>query len=247
MAPFWAQHPWFPDLLELLVEIPFFLPRRRDLLKQPHFHYYHQNLPMLELIAYRLSGEDMFLLYLPEFRAKTESSSSRLPQSFCVRSLWDFVGDHAEELLLCPVRALRVYVSHTSSLSPRPHSLFVSPRAPSHPLSKNALSFFLREVISQASSSSSFSSSSSSGPSAPSPSPSSSCLSCPAASSFRPHSVRWVSASVAFAHNAPLSSVLAAATWSSFTVFTSLYLKDVQFSSPLGFSLGPVVAAGAVV
>ena len=170
-----------------------------------------------------------------------------LPQSFCVRSLWDLVGDHPEELLLCPVRAVRVYLSRTSSFSPRPHSLFVSPRAPSHPLSKNALSVFLREVISQPSSSSSFSSSSSSGPSAPSPSPSSSGLSCPAASSFRLHSIRGVGASVAFAHNAPLSSVLAVATWPSFTVFTSLYLKDVQFSFPLGFSLGPVVAAGAVV
>ena len=53
-------------------------------------------------------------------------------------------------------------------------------------------------------------------------------------------------ASVAFAHNAPLSSILAAATWSS-TAFASFYLKDVQFSSPLGFSMGPVVAAGTVV
>ena len=41
IAPFWPQHPWFPDLLELLVEIPSFLPRRRDLLKQPHFHHFH--------------------------------------------------------------------------------------------------------------------------------------------------------------------------------------------------------------
>ena len=31
VAPFWTQHPWFLDLVELLVEIPFFLPRRRDL------------------------------------------------------------------------------------------------------------------------------------------------------------------------------------------------------------------------
>ena len=31
VAPFWTQHPWFSDLVELLVEIPFFLPRRRDL------------------------------------------------------------------------------------------------------------------------------------------------------------------------------------------------------------------------
>ena len=55
-ALFWSQHPWFPDLLELLVEIPFFLPRRRDLLKQPHFHHYHQNLHMLQLTAFRISN-----------------------------------------------------------------------------------------------------------------------------------------------------------------------------------------------
>ena len=57
MAPFWTQHPWFPELLELLVEIPFFLPRRRDLLKQPHFHHYNQNLPVLQLTTYRLSSD----------------------------------------------------------------------------------------------------------------------------------------------------------------------------------------------
>ena len=53
--------------------------------------------------------------------------------------------------------------------------------------------------------------------------------------------------SVAFACNAPLSSIHMAATWFSSCVFTSFYLKDIQFSSPHGFSLGPVVAAGAVV
>ena len=190
-----------------------------------------------------MSGEDMFLSYLPEFWAKTESSSNPLPWSFCVRSLRDFVGDLPEDLLMCLVRALRVYLSHTSSLSPRPRSLFVSHCSPSRPFSKNALSFFLHEVISQASSSSS---SSSSMHSAPSPSPSSS-ISRPAAASFCAHSVHGVAASVAFARNAPLSSILVAATWSSSTVFTSFYLKDVQFSSPLGFSLGPVVAVGAVV
>ena len=57
VAPFWPQHPWFPDLLELLLEIPFFLPRRRDPLRQPHFHHYHQNLSVLQLTAYRMSGD----------------------------------------------------------------------------------------------------------------------------------------------------------------------------------------------
>ena len=57
IAPFWPQHPWFPDLLELLVEVPSFLPHRRDLLKQPPFHHYHQNLPVLQLTAWHISSD----------------------------------------------------------------------------------------------------------------------------------------------------------------------------------------------
>ena len=53
--------------------------------------------------------------------------------------------------------------------------------------------------------------------------------------------------SAAFSWNVPISSILDATTWSSAAVFTSFYLRDVQFSSSSGFSLGPVVAAGVVV
>ena len=40
-----------------------------------------------ELQAVSSSGGDLFLFYLPEFRAKSESSSNPLPHSFRVRSL----------------------------------------------------------------------------------------------------------------------------------------------------------------
>ena len=56
-----------------------------------------------------------------------------------------------------------------------------------------------------------------------------------------------MTASTALSCNISLSSILEAATWSSSSVFTSFYLHDIQFSSGDGFSLGPVVAAGAVV
>ena len=95
------------------------------------------------------SGGDAFLSYLPEFRAKSESESHPLPRSFRVPSLSDFVGSLPDELLLCPVRALRIFLRRKSSLSPRPRFLFVSPRSPSCSLSKNALSYFLRSVIIQ--------------------------------------------------------------------------------------------------
>ena len=115
--------------------------------------------------------------YLPEFRAKLESEARPLPRSFRVRSLPDFVGDLPDELPPCPVRALRCYLSWTASLPSRPRSHFVSPRAPSRPLSKNALSFFIRDVIAE--------SYSSAGLSLPSVSSSSSASSLPLALALR--------------------------------------------------------------
>ena len=57
IAPFWLQREWFPDLLELLSDVPITLSSRKDLLRQPHFHRFHQNLPMLQLTAWRLSSD----------------------------------------------------------------------------------------------------------------------------------------------------------------------------------------------
>ena len=72
------------------------------------------------------SGSDIYISYLPEFRAKTESSANPLPCSFCARSLSDFVGALPDELLLCPVRALRLYLFRVSSISPRPRTVCLS-------------------------------------------------------------------------------------------------------------------------
>ena len=99
---------------------------------------------------FSFSGGDIFLSYLPEFRAKSKSAANPLPLYFRVRFLRDFVGDLPDELLLCPVRALQIYLNRTSSLSPRPLSLFDCPRSLSRPLYKNALrgrSWFLEIVF----------------------------------------------------------------------------------------------------
>ena len=75
------------------------------------------------------SGSDLYQSYLPEFRAKTESSANPIPNSLQVLVLSDFVGDLPDELLLCPVRAIKVYLSRVTSVSLRPRTLFVSPRS----------------------------------------------------------------------------------------------------------------------
>ena len=130
------------------------------------------------------------------------------------------------------------------SLPSRPRSFFVSPRSPSHCLSTNALSFFIREVIAKA-----YSSAGRSLPSAPSSSPSSisSSSSSRPRSSLRAHGVRGVAVSWAFHRNVPLASILESATWSSASIFSSFYLSNVQFSSSSGYGLDQLVAADSVV
>ena len=95
-------------------------------------------------------GGDACLSYVPQFVAKSESLPRSIPRSFLVKYLSDFAAGLDDDLLLCPVRALRIYLNRTSTLAPLCHRLFVSPRRPSRALSKNAVSFFLRDVITAA-------------------------------------------------------------------------------------------------
>ena len=92
-------------------------------------------------------GVDACLSYIPQFVAKSESLTRSIPRSFLVKSLSDFAAGLDDDLLLCPMRALRFYLDRTRSLPPLRHRLFVSPRRPSRAMSMNAVSFFLREVI----------------------------------------------------------------------------------------------------
>ena len=166
-------------------------------------------------------GSNACLSYVPQFVAKSESLTHSIPRSFLVKSLSDFAAGLDEDLLLCPVRALRIYLDRTRSLAPVRHRLFVSHRCPSRALSKNAVSFFLREVIHAAG------------------------AARPEVGSVRAHEIRGVSTSVAFHHNWSVSAVLESATWSSSSVFSSFYLRDIQHEFDGIRSLDPFVAAGS--
>ena len=166
-------------------------------------------------------GGDACLSYVPEFVAKSQSFSHSIPRFFLVKSLSDFAAGLDVDLLLCPVRALRFYLDRTLYLAPSRRHLFVSPSCPTHAMSKNAVSFFLREVIHGAE------------------------ASRPVVGLVRAHDLRGVSTSVAFHRNWSVSAVLDTATWSSISVFTSFYLRDLQHEFQGLRSLGPFVAAGS--
>ena len=169
-------------------------------------------------------NEDLVVSYLPYFIAKTESSLNPLPRSFVIKSLSDFANGLEEGSLLCPVRSLRIYLKRTKGLSRKSSALFVSPRCPTRPISKNAISFFLREVISGAG-----------------------AIRGSEGQPLRAHSIRGISTSAAFLKNRSISSVLEAATWKSNSVFSSFYFKDLTFTHGEWKSLGPFVAAGSVI
>ena len=157
---------------------------------------------------------------VPEFVAKTESALRPLPRSFEVPSLGDFVAGMPEDLLLCPVRLLSAYLDRTSGIVDRPRRLFVSSKCRSRSMSKNGISYMLREVIVQSS------------------------ASLQSGRVPRAHGIRGIATSSAFFHNWSLRSVLEAAAWRSNTVVTSFYLRDLSFTSDGVHSLGPFVAAG---
>ena len=134
------------------------------------------------------SSSSAGLSYVPEFLAKTETAVRPLPRTFAIQSLGDFAAGLQEDLLLCPVRSLSEYVARTSSFVNRPRRLFVSPRCPSRAMSRNGISYFLREVIVHSGASSE------------------------SVATPRAHSIRGIATSSAFFRNWSLSSVLEAAS-----------------------------------
>ena len=156
----------------------------------------------LQAVSFRVAfrGDDLSLSYLPKFIAKTESERNPIPCSFLVRSLSEFIGDLPEERLLCPVLAVGIYMDLTSSISPHPRSLFVSPRCPLCSLSKNALSFFLCRVIVDAD------------------------ALWEGSSATCAHSICGVATFAAFLRNWLASKVLDAATWRSNPVFATFFV-----------------------
>ena len=169
-------------------------------------------------------GNDLVVSFQPYFIAKTERVDAPVPRSFRVLSLREFTGDLEEASILCPVRALNIYLRRTSSVVVRASSLFVSPHSPSHPISKNAVSYFLREVMSEAG-----------------------AARQDVAAPLRAHSVRGVATSVSFLQNWSISKVLEAAFWRSNLVFGAFYFRDISYVFEGLQSLGSFVAAGSVV
>ena len=174
----------------------------------------------LQALSFSVSfqGEDLVLYYDPFFRAKTESVANPLPRSVIVPSLSNFAGDLAERVQ-CPVRAIKFLRKAAGSASYTPSRLFISPRNPERAMSKYAISFYLRQLITD--SGAVFSS-----------------------SPPRAHDIRGIATSLNYYSNLSLSQLMQVATWKSNRVFASRYLKEVSATQDNIRRFGPLVIAG---
>ena len=75
-----------------------------------------------------------------------ESAANPLPRSVIVPSLSDFASD-LPEWVQCPVRAIKFLRKAARPASYIPSRLFVSPRNPERAMSRNVISFSLRQLI----------------------------------------------------------------------------------------------------
>ena len=177
----------------------------------------------LQALSFSVShqGDDLVLHYDPFFLAKTESVSNPLPRSVIVQSLVDFVGNLPERVL-CLVRAVRYLRRAARSVEFTPSRLFVSPSDPRRSMSKNAMSFFLRQLITESGAVSS---------------------SVPP----RAHDIRGIATSLNYYSNLSLSAIKEAATWKSNRIFAMRYLKDMSATRSRLKDMGPLIAAGSAV
>ena len=185
----------------------------------------------LHALSYRVShtrdwGEVSFA-FVTGFVAKTQDPSSLAPrfEGFTVPALTN-ARKNRNGRLLCPVRAVKVYLDRTAPHRPGCERLFVTAGRSKKKISKTTVSFWLRKTISRAYELS--------GTALPVPAP-------------RARETRGIAPSILFRKNFAVDQVLKAGTWRRHTTFTRHYLRDIAHKSLDTFHLGPVVAAQSVV
>ena len=164
----------------------------------------------LHALSYRVShtrdwGEVSFA-FVTGFVAKTQDPSSLAPrfEGFTVPALTN-ARKNRNGRLLCPVRAVKVYLDRTAPHRPRCERLFVTAGRSKKEISKTTVSFWLRKTISRAYELS--------GTALPVPAP-------------RARETRGIAPSILFRKNFAVDQVLKAGTWRRHTTFTCHYLSE---------------------
>ena len=172
-------------------------------------------------------GKSNFVLAFDRNFVPKTQQTSKLSERHVVVPALPYLD--AEEQLLCPVRALSIYLDRTAAVRAlhNPKKIFVSYKSgfEGRDVTTHSISRWIQQAIR---------------------------WSYLAAASqeellrlhkVKAHDVRGIAASVAFERNVALSDIMAAACWRCHTTFTSFYLRDLSLQANDLFKLGPFVAA----
>ena len=164
-------------------------------------------------------------LFLAKNQKDRQPKSSRL---FKLPNLVQFVGSREPDRLLCPVRALRYYLSRTEPIRRGRRGLFISlqPNRKSE-ITKQSINIWIRNTIRLAY-----------------------ALSGHKADQLgrtSNHEIRSVCSSLAYEKSMSLSTVIRACHWKNHNTFTSYYLRDVTVLCENLHRFSPLVAAATVI
>ena len=147
----------------------------------------------------------------------------RAPDSIKIPKLSNFCArNDSFSRLLCPIRAIKVYLKRTKILRKNRNRLFIPTRG-DHDINKSTISKWVKYTIKHA---------------------------YKAISTnqikllkIRAHELRALSASWAYFNFIPLDEIIKAAVWSNSSIFASHYLRDFSSQTSNLHDIGPVVVA----
>ena len=172
------------------------------------------------------SNSKAYVQYLPEFVPKTSTLDNPSPRDIKIKAITRARRHDQNDLRLCPVRALKLYREKVNSQPLRCRNLFVQLKNFNKPMSKNGISYLLRDTIREAHQLQ---------PDADYP-----------INDVSAHSIRAVATSLNFMKNRSISAVMEAATWRGNSTFTNFYLKDVGRVYEHCKALGPIIVGSTV-
>ena len=163
----------------------------------------------------------------PCFISKTQlrTKGAQSLQKLVIPALLPRLGpDMSDDCSLCPVRALKIYLTKTEDKCKNKELLFISYKdGHKGDLHKNTLSGWIRKLIH-------FVYKTAEGEVLP-------------LTNARTHEVRALAASLAFRGSVDLEDILSACLWASHSTFTDFYLWDIALLTEGLHHLGPIVAA----
>ena len=159
------------------------------------------------------------------FLAKNQLPS-KAPDSIHIPKLSNTCKSKDFNSLLCPIRAIKIYLKRTKSLRGSRTRLFI-PTKGDHDIKKSTISNWVKFTIKLAYKSIS--------------------QRQIKLLKIKAHELRALSASWAYFNSIPLNEVLQAAVWSSSSTFAKFYLRDFKEQTTNLQNLGPLVTAQKVV